>query len=80
MKKTNGWADRKKSISYAGVLEVDLGSNLYSSVSAVLVSGQIAADTADSLSDLLSSCKVKTDPARQRVSNAQGSRWVHRRH
>lgn len=30
------------------------------SVCPVLVSGQIAADTADSLSDLLSSCKVRT--------------------
>lgn len=50
----------ERSVSYAGVLEVDLGSDLCSSVSPVLVSGQIAADTTDSLSDLLSSCKVRT--------------------
>lgn len=44
----DGQIEGKKNISYAGVLESDLGSNLYSSVSEMLVFRQIAADIVDS--------------------------------
>lgn len=67
----DGQIEGKKSISYAGVLELDLGSNLYSSVSEMLVFRQIAADIADSLSDFLFSDEVRTGPTLSKGNNTQ---------